>query len=304
MVSCGDCFWSESIEASGNVGADLRAPSFAVSSDFAGVADKILPWSTLTLTSDEGVDPADLNARVSVKDAAGPPPTATWLAQETPTGTDWSGVRRLEGHFTDLSSFEKPRQIILAIDAGVRDLAGNEGSAFEQSFGVIGLGTPRESIPFDTTSLDLDSWGVVKAVPGDGLCEGDGCALVGPEHSCGTASGFAARLNVTGKTKILVRARALVEFDGDFYGSGYSFTVATPGGEVSDAPLVKGVLPLAALEVPIAEAKFSTDWDTTEIPIPAGSTEVGIALHSHYSQCGYGMPYAVEGLLVDSITLE
>ena len=279
--------------ASGNVGADARAPQ-AQASSIASASSVVLPWDMLYARVSEPIDAKALSAAVVLSPASGAA-NVNW--QLGPASVDWLGGVSVSGYRTSWADFTG--NATFSVAGGLVDPSGNASSAV--STPLTFLDVPKAAAFSGATPPAM--WGQTQVATGSDACgTASSCIEIGPlDGPCSAqAGGLAGRLDATGAKTIAVTYRMRVASQyGQPYFNGAGFSLATPGAaaqSVSDPNLS-----VQFAQTTDATYNYATDWVTANLPLTSQG-EVGLALSPFGNAsmyCGGGPAMPPVTLIVD-----
>ena len=293
----GDVGWMGNATASGNIGADARAPK-AQASTIASVSSVVLPWDTLYARLSEPVDGKALTSAITLSPASG---TAAVSWELGSTSVDWLGGVSMTGQRSSWSDFSGAATF--AVAGGLLDPSGNASSATSTS--LTFLDVPKGAAFSGATPPAM--WGQAQIATGTESCgTSSSCIEIGPlDGPCSAQpGGLAARLDATSAKSISVTYRMRVASQyGQPYWGGTGFSLAVPGKSAQSA--TDPNLTVQFSETTDATYNYATDWVTANLDVPAQG-EVGLALAPFGNAsmyCGGGPAMPPVKLIVDVATI-
>lgn len=287
----GDVGWQGNASATGQIGADTRAPQTQASA-LASAASVVLPWDTLYVRASEPV--MDLKSAVTLMTANGYV-DVNWQSGSTSIG--WVGDVSLTGYRTSWSSLSAAT---LGVAAGLADPSSNTSVAVATP--IAFLDVPKGSAFSGATPPAM--WGKTQVATGSDACgTASSCIEIGPlDGPCNAPpAGLAARFDATaGKTiSVTFRLRAASQY-GQPYFNGVGFSVATPGSAAQT--VTDPNLQIAFAQTTDTTYPYATDWVTANLTAPASPDELGVELlpfGNASTYCGGGPAMPPLTLVVD-----
>jgi hypothetical protein len=294
-VMMGDTFSVSDVSATGRVSSDALPPEFDQIIEVA----PFLPWDAIRLEAAEPVDSAELMSHTTV----GTRSVAWSAAPEPEIGSEWVGITRLTGYFTnwDPGAAELPPYAV-RIAAGVRDRAGHASIDFVGSdFEPLSVGAPQSVYSFDGADT-IGRWGNTLLLGGtasDPRCESGGCVSIEFENQyCASGpAGIAVRLlgsaaNV--RYRLIVHDALSADGKPTWVPVAFRLETAVPGApsQTSYPPDVDWSQ-LQPYTDPVQQLpnRWATPWSTLSVTSGVQTSEIGLAVHAGgYSGCSGGGP--------------
>jgi hypothetical protein len=294
MTGQGDEEWGGDLTGTGTLAQDTTHPE--VRADVLsgiGPSDALLPWDRLPISTAEPVDEKGLQDNTQISSDKGDKLAVVWQPTVSPD-TAWAGRASFVGYLQDwVSATSSDSWNVRNTGEFVVDRVGLSAAAITTPLKFLRMGGPTQSVEFDDDVVESSSWGDYMIYGGgfagqsDPRCEQGGCMRIGPvryDFCAMPRAGFAAQLQRLAGGLVELRYRILADpleqpnSLPSLIGEVVTLEVASPGAAPVDHGVQGSSAAIALLAAPVDGMHYGSDWQTFEVPAPAGSGPIGVAV--------------------------